>query len=204
MPISEKDFKKISIRGRVAFGICCLENAMEKYKVSGEGWNILLERLWSFTSLPAIFVPVDSGGVEFVLERWAEITDFMPFSKYFQEAYSYADLCKYLTLYNRKIIDENEYNLLREAYGNTNDRITSICSFVVDIGMCELWSTPDGRSAITLERLHKLIDFMHKNNISLPDMEPFRQYEYSPEGTDDDAHGWGVVFDGKRYSKFLK
>ena len=98
MPISEKDFKKISIRGRVAFGICCLENAMDEYKVSGEGWNILLERLWSFTSLPAIFVPVASGGVEFLLERWAEITDFMPFSKYFQEAYSYEDLCKYLTL----------------------------------------------------------------------------------------------------------
>ena len=61
MKINEKDLKKISIRGRVAFGICCLENAMEKYKINGQGWNLLLEKLWSFTSLPAKFVPVASG-----------------------------------------------------------------------------------------------------------------------------------------------
>ena len=203
MQINSKDFKKISIRGRVAFGICCLENAMEKYKVSGQGWNLLLEKLWSFTSLPAVFVPIDSGGIEFVLERWADINDFMPYSKFFYEPYSYVDLCKYLMLYNRKIIDENEYYLLREAYRDTNDIITSICSFAVDIGMCELWSTPDRYSATTLEELYKLIDFMNKNNISLPDMEPFKQYEYNPKGIDDDSRGWGYTFDGRQYSKFI-
>ena len=121
----------------------------------------------------------------------------------FQEAYSYEDLCKYLTLYNRKIIDENEYNLLREAYKNTNDVITSICSFVVDIGVCELWSTPDRCSAATLEKVNKLIDFMNRNNISLPDMKSFKRYEYNPRGIDDDSYGWGYAFEGKQYSKFL-
>lgn len=203
MQMIEKVFKKISIRGRVAFGICCLENAMEKYKVSGQGWNLLLEKLWSFTSLPAIFIPTDLGGIEFVLEKWADINDFMPYSKFFQAPYTYVDLCEYLMLYNKKIIDEKEYDLLREAYRDTNDIITRICFFIVDIGMCELWSTPDGYSATTLEKLQELIDFVTKNNLPLPDIEPFKQYEYDPKEIDDDSRGWGYSFDGKQYSKFL-
>lgn len=114
-----------------------------------------------------------------------------------------SECINYDMLYNKKIIDEKEYDLLREAYRDTNDIITRICFFIVDIGMCELWSTPDGYSATTLEKLQELIDFVTKNNLPLPDIEPFKQYEYDPKEIDDDSRGWGYSFDGKQYSKFL-
>lgn len=198
MLINSKNFEKISIRGRVAFGICCLENAMEKYKVSGQGWNLLLENLWSFTSLPSIFVPIDSGGIEFVLERWfynvAIRARFIIETEY--------SLAKTNPSYD--MIDEKSYNLIRkDLIDQSNEVLIKINSFILEIGFCELWAGLDKTSPNTLKCLQKLIDFVNTKSIPLPDMEPFKQYEYNPKGIDDDSRGWGYTFDGRQYSKFI-
>lgn len=45
-----QEFNKISIRGRVAYGIVCLEEAIKKYSLEHLDWDFMLKILWSYTN----------------------------------------------------------------------------------------------------------------------------------------------------------
>jgi hypothetical protein len=49
--MNKNDFKKISIRGRVAFAICCLESIIMAYRYDINEWSVLLNRLWLIAEL---------------------------------------------------------------------------------------------------------------------------------------------------------
>ena len=83
-------------------------------------------------------------------------------------------------------------------------RLNEICDKILDLGSCELWAGLDECSLLTLEALQKLIDYMKANDIPLPDVEPFKQYEYAPKDVNGDDYGWGYTFDGLVHSKYLK
>lgn len=203
--LSSSQFEKISIRGRVAYAICCLENAMETYGVQGESWNLLLKNLWSFTTLPSETAPLEGGGVELILERWVYINDrFLP-SSVIETDYSLVQAYNMRDGFPNMLPDEETYNRARyEFIAQSNDVINEICRKIYNIGSCEIWGGLDKRSLSTLHGLQKLIDYMKANDIPLPDVEPFKQYEYAPKDVNGDYYGWGYTFDGRIHSKYLK
>lgn len=44
-------FRHISMRGRVAYGISCFENAIIALKYDINDWKIVLNYLWEFTNI---------------------------------------------------------------------------------------------------------------------------------------------------------
>lgn len=46
--MSAQDFLEISIRGRVAFSILCLENAVKFYHYNTKEWGFIFDSLWTF------------------------------------------------------------------------------------------------------------------------------------------------------------
>jgi len=49
-PKTISTLKRISIRGRVAYGACCLENAMLHFKIKNDVLDEVIWRIWTFTS----------------------------------------------------------------------------------------------------------------------------------------------------------
>ena len=49
MSTEPNEFKKISIRGRIAFSISCLEAAILKANGNLNDWEIILNQLWKYT-----------------------------------------------------------------------------------------------------------------------------------------------------------
>lgn len=49
--LNKEDLKNISLRGRVAFGIRCFENALLALQYNVSQWRIVLDYLWSFTNI---------------------------------------------------------------------------------------------------------------------------------------------------------
>lgn len=185
-------FEKISIRGRVAYAICCLENAMETYGAQGESWDLLLKNLWSFTSSNE-------------LDKWFYLNNrFLP-GEIIKADYSLAQAYNMRDGFPELSIDENTYKKAQvEFAAQSNDVINEICDKIFDLGAYELWSGLVECSWGTLYELQLLIDYMKANDIPLPDVEPFKQHEYAPKDVNDDDYGWGYTFDGHIHSKYLK
>lgn len=199
--ISQEEFSKISIRGRVAYGICCLENAMIKYNISGEGWNILLKRMWEYTTLSGA---LDRKIGMLTLEKWMNLTKFLPKQEYYYGAPNYKLFVERRVCYPEEPPTEDTYNKLFDSYhGHKNEVINKMCSIVFDIGSDEMYAGIDEKSKVTLDDLQEMLDIMYENEIPLPDIEPFRQYVFHKSGWDYDLHGWGEMFEGTQYSKFV-
>jgi len=49
--MNRNDFTLISIRGRVAFSICCFENTLKYFNYDTSNWRTVLERLWTYTNI---------------------------------------------------------------------------------------------------------------------------------------------------------
>lgn len=202
MLINAKQFEKISIRGCVAYGICCLENALEHYNIQGDGWNILLKKLWWYTELSAENDPSIDNCLQ--LERWAYVSANI--SPHILKLFaSYCDFSKKAKWWFKdNILTEQEYQLLKTEYINCNETIENICRQIHDIGTNDLWAGIGRTSPDTLRSLQMLIDLMNEQSIPLPPKEPFEQYVFHKKGWDYDLHGFGEIFDGTQYSKFIK
>ncbi|MBO4990336.1 MAG: hypothetical protein J6D37_08410 [Clostridia bacterium] len=206
--ITSDEFVKISIRGRVAYGICCLENAMLRYGISGEGWNMLLCRMWEFTTLSAAY---DETLKMLGLEKWSNLLYFLPEREYFPQR-DYAKFIQRITfrdhmfLYPEEPPTKEVFEKLCDSYqAHDHETIKKICHSIFDIGSDELCAGIDDKSQNTLDELQKLLDMMYAEKIPMPEVEPFRQYDFmrAEWGYDSDEHGWGEPFDGTKYSKFI-
>lgn len=202
MQINAQQFEKISIRGCVAYGICCLENALEHYNLRGEGWNFLLKKLWWYTELSAESDPTINNCLQ--LERWAYVScNISPkILKMLPNYYDFVHKAKWW--FKDNIPTEQEFELLKTTCLNCNEAIESICWLIYNIGSSDLWAGIGETSPDTLRPLQELIDLMYEQQIPLPPIEPFKQYVFHKEGWDYDLHAFGEMFDGTQYSKFVK
>ncbi len=200
MKIKARQFEKISIRGCVAYGICCLENALEHYNIRGEGWNILLKKLWWYTELSAESDPTINYCLP--LERWwALISELSP--KYHRSVGWEEKKLMSKLLCDEDIPTVQEREKLLKSYKQSNDIIDRIVLCVYKIGIGDLWAGIGENSPVTLLNLQNLIDLMYEQQIPLPSIEPFKQYVFHKPGWDYDLHAFGEMFDGTQYSKFV-
>lgn len=201
MQINAQQFEKISIRGCVAYGICCLENALEYYNIHGEGWNFLLRKLWWYTELPAACDPTINNCLP--LERWwALISELLP-RRHENSGWKMQELRAQLYC-DEDLPNSKELELLLESYKQTNKQINLLVEYVFNIGVSDLWAGIGETSPYTLMHLQNLINLMYEQQIPLPPIEPFKQYVFHKEGWDYDLHAFGEMFDGTQYSKFVK
>ncbi len=202
MKIKARKFKKISIRGCVAYGICCLENALEHYNLQGEGWNFLLRKLWWYTELSAESDPTIYNCLQ--LERWAYLNaNIEP-----GNLESFINYDEFSKQKNWWFIEDMptlmEYCILKETYEGSNRVIDLICKHLHQVGVSDLWAGIGKTSPYTLMHLQNLINLMYEQQIPLPSIEPFKQYVFHKPGWDYDLHAYGEMFDGTQYSKFVK
>lgn len=176
--IKAEDFKEISIRARLAYGICCLENALVYYKKDISEWKELLDFLWEFPPITGF------------LTDWTEkILDYIPHI-----------IIEYL--YEKDFsISEDKYNYYKNLYSKTEKPILNLIDTIDYLGAEELYVGIEKYSPDTLEHVQRILDIMYEHKIPLPDTESFRQFKFDVKPIDD--YGWGYPFDGKKLlSKF--
>lgn len=202
--IKAKHFKHISIRGRLAYAICCLENMLEFYNIKGEGWNWYLKKLWWYTELATKPDPEISNNYQ--AERWHSIINKLS-PDYIRELTPTYELvinnAKAKVFYKEDLPSEEEFLMLKEAYKQSNQIVEETITNIFHIGCCELWCAVVGYSKDTLNYLQNILSTMYEQGIPLPSVEPFKQYVFYKDGWDYDLHGFGEMFDGTQYSKFV-
>lgn len=173
----EEKFKNISIKGRVAYGISCLERALICYSCTLKNWEWVLEKIWEFTS------------IEYLDDWFYEMAEFLPDSllednEYIPEEFEY--------------ITEKQFYILLELYQKeSNQVINQIFNLIFEMGTFDLYSRLENYSPNTLICLEKINNIMVLNNIELPSVANFIRYSYY------ENKGWGNSFEGKVNSIIL-
>ncbi len=169
--MNKNDFKKISIRGRVAFAICCLESIIIANRYDINDWSVLLNKLWMIAELE-------------VVSDWLYIVaECLPENILEVASYDYGSF---------QYINEDEYEQLYELYSKCREDIWELIEIIFDLGTAQMYSNIKGFSEATLSELEKVITFMKAKNIDMPSVSQFRMLLY--------CDGWGEPFDGKDLS----
>ena len=160
------EFQNISIRGRMAYLLCSFKKLLIYYNCNIDDWNIILEKLWKYTS------------VEYIDDWMYEVAEYLP-NSILED--NYEDV-EYIT--------EEEFNFCKRLYFNIADDIKEMLQIVFELGTCELYGKIINNSVNTLEKLNEGVLLLKKNNIKLIDTEPFKKYVFN------DENGWGSPFIG--------
>ncbi|MGR7814561.1 hypothetical protein [Lacinutrix undariae] len=155
--------KKISIRGRFAYGMKCLEQYVKENELKDELIVKILDNLWEFTNSDE-------------LDVWDEkISDLNP--KHI------------LNIQPEKIESEfptitvNEYHELKKFYENSDTDFIIMVENVIEIGTGNLYGGIDEYSSWTLEPTLEMIKSMNLKRI--PNIKNFEFSKFSED------NGWG-------------
>ncbi|WP_252238067.1 MULTISPECIES: hypothetical protein [unclassified Clostridium] len=174
--MNKNDFKNISLRGRVSFGISCFENTLLSLNYNVNEWRIVLEYLWEFTSIQ-------------YLDDWSGIVaeiipdNLLEFKTYKEHDFEY--------------LDEKNFKYLYNLYQNIDEKIDYVMTAIYNIGNSHAYSIIEGYGQRSLDELEILLNYMTENNILLPDSKPFERFSI------EENKGWGNKFDGRSISSVL-
>ena len=163
----ENRIKKISIRGRMALGIKCLEIKLEKDELINKvEIKKLLSKLWEFISSKR-------------LDLWEEkILDYEPESLIEDfENEKFEDF---------KNLKKEEIKALYEIYKKSKSNLAELISWVIEIGRGNLYSATGKFSEGSLNPTIEVLKIMERSNLPIPDLAKFEKSKYS------EFHGWGI------------
>lgn len=138
--VNSKRFSNISIRGRVAFGICCFENAIHSCGYELSDWSIVLSKLWSLTSM------------QFVDDWLYTMAEYNP-QNILSDPYQLGD-CEELS--------HEEYLIIQKISKNAPSFLIEIADDIFYIGTTELYGGMLDNSPSTLAYLQKVLDKMRE------------------------------------------
>lgn len=160
-------FKSISVRGRMAYAICCLESAISKAHNNSKAWDIILNQLWTYTEKK-------------YLDEWHEITaEFIP------------DTILEYTSFNQddfEFLSRSEFDTLSKLYKGSEKHICDIINHIFELGSVELYGKLTNEGVHVLNELMQIIVLMNKYEIPLPDFISFTNYSFN------ENNGWGKTF----------
>lgn len=161
-----KDFSAISIRGRIAYAIYCLERAINKLEDKNPTWDFMIKKLWMFTDTKNI-------------TEWQEIiAECIPGVILGGNDYD-----------EFKLITKAEVKKLELLYSNTHLDICKIVEAIFEVGSIEIFGEEiEGCSVQTLSSLGVVIDICEQHEIDLPAQEVIKRYNFNEFG------GWGKRF----------
>lgn len=161
-----QDFVNISIRGRMAFAIICLENAIKHFKLDETQWIFIYKMLWRYTNT----------NVGKWHEQMAECTP----NGVLNSTDDLSDL---------EFLNETEFWEINKLYQKTNKIILRIIDVIFYIGIKDLYTSITNGSQETLKYIQEIIDLLNNNNIALPNIKLFNQFPIS------ENNGWGREFE---------
>ena len=162
-------FEKISIIGRAAYAVCCLERFVKEQGYDAGEWQILLDKLWAFAEM------------EFVDEYANLVIDCNPdcileFPDY-HDAYGY-----------QSDISERDFDALYQLYSQCEkvDTITLIMDGIDDMLSPHLYTVnePPARESLTVMET-ELYPYLQTVVRTMPPVEAFAMYSIC------DNHCWG-------------
>ncbi|MES2776855.1 MAG: hypothetical protein V4722_21945 [Bacteroidota bacterium] len=160
------EFRNVSIRGRMAFGIICFENALKHFDYDVEDWQMILRELWSFTEIEYI----DEWLYSFAEYKASSILEDLSFSeKGFEK------------------LTRSEYGILKKLYFNSDNLIQELTDLLFWLGTVEMYGQIVDNSPKTLEELQKIMNVMATNGIQLPQGSLFLKFSFTEDG-------WGKGF----------
>lgn len=175
--MSIEQFSNISLRGRVAYAISCLENMISALEYDINDWEIVLNYLWTFTDIR-------------YLDDWNEIIvevipeNLLEFETYEEQKFAH--------------LSKEEYLYLRKLYKSCDLSIHILIREIFELGISHAYSVIEGHGKNSLKCMEQIILFMEKNQFPLPDVRLFLMYSF------EENRGWGNRFNGKRISKLLR
>lgn len=169
-------FKKISLRGRVFFAVRCFEYLILDLGYDKEEWSPILNIMWEFSNIK-------------FLDDWSyKLNEIIPdnlleFDAYERHSFEY--------------LNKDDFYYLYDLYQNIDEKIIYYMESIHSIGTSHIYSQIIDYGAESFECLKKMIDYMKKNNLSVPNFNDFEQFSISQD------NGFGYEFDGKQLSIIL-
>lgn len=169
--MTANEFKEISTRGRVAFAICCLENAMKKQNLfqNDESEKTILQQLWHFTT--------DN------MALWElQIGDLIPFVVMNDISYEYVE--------DFEFFSPTICRKFQRYYEKCQKYTLDIIDLIYDLGRTNLFVTinNDELKEASFPYLQKIINLMIENHISMPNIDLFKKFPIT------ENNGWGRGF----------
>lgn len=161
------ELKSISIRGRLAFCLKCLENAFLQEGKTGVESNFILGNLWEFTSSNALddWEPkIDEITPVCLLDGKFDISEFY-------------------------IIDHEMVVRLRNFYLSNPEYLNELIDYSISVGVNNIYGNTNEYSSLTLEPTLKVIELCEINNVTIPPIKNFVRFSYNID------NGWGRTFD---------
>lgn len=169
-------FDNVSIVGRIAYGIMCAENYLLG-KYPEKNWTTVIEYFWKITNM------------EF-WDEWADVViEIIP--EYMFEFKDYKSS-------GFELLSEEKYNELKDIYINTGNDVNEILKMVYELANSHIYSSIKGKGQESLEQLNRIIEYIKKHNIDLPDDKEILLHSI------DERNGWGNLFDGSYLSKIMR
>lgn len=150
-------FADVSIRGRVAYGIRCLESFIERNRCLSEEWSSVLSLLWSYTDSP--------------LDKWQEAVSRLVPRCLMEMSGDTEELQPGLSA-----------EKLRNMYLSADKAIIHIIELIYYMGTCELYGKISGHGQASLERLSEVIRAVKCRDIQLPEASAFLRFSFEENG----------------------
>ena len=161
--MKKSDFYPISIRGRIAYGILCMENYLAM-KYPNTDFSHMLEKAWSIVSS------------ENIDERAYEFMEIIP--EYLFEFDNYTDA-------GYEYLSEQEYDIFIEIIPRSDETLNLIMHRIYDIAMNNAYAGFTAPAKETVALLFDIIDALKNAGIQLPDIKSVSNCDYST------YNGWG-------------
>ncbi|GAB2870840.1 hypothetical protein [Hymenobacter ruber] len=143
----EQQLRTVSITGRVAYCICCLETAFAAENINLTDVQPLLSCLWDFTSNPD-------------LSRWEEkAVDFYSESILVDQAETH--------------LAPSQIQRLKEVYYALSPKLLACIDETIEVGRGNLYAGVVGYSECTLAPTMHIVRFMIEKGYHLPPIEKF-------------------------------
>jgi hypothetical protein len=154
----ETVFKKISIRGRFAFGVKCIESYVSENKIEIDSIDKLLTLLWEFTESES-------------LHLWDEkISDLNPTNILGVEYEKFPN--------DFPTIDAAEYKELKKIYQNLYKDLIKLISETIEIGTSNLYGGTGEYSSHSLKPTIEVYKITEKLLLKMPDVNSLSNLDF--------------------------
>ena len=161
----EDHFKKISITGRFAFGVTCLEHYIKEQTLESKWLDRIINVLWEFTT---------SKDVTDWNKRISELDPNNILDKNPNNKASHYDS-----------LTELEFNELKKYYRGLPKDLLLLIDLVIDIGTSNLYGATGDYSKSTLESTMMVYKFSQEKIDAMIDINKFKVSKFSEQ------NGWG-------------
>lgn len=152
------DFKTISIRGRIAYGIMCAERYVLTMHPERD-WKSLFQVLWGISQDDVYW------------DEWAsDVIDRLPEMVLSDDPRDWEET------------DPDVLERCRALYRGMPEAFDRILSGIVDIEEADAYTVVEGHGTAALESLQDVIDVMRAEGIELPDPTPVEPMRFEGDG----------------------